>query len=732
MQPCRCRFFALLVPLVAVCVLFGRTTSSFAQSSVVGTTYSQTDAGLKLDVDTRWIPGNGYRPVRITVTPTAQVFADRNLSFEFYIGHDWHQGYDLRFEADLELPAGTTGPVSVSVPVPDFYGWQAFSCQVFDDGILREKLSIPWSRSGANWDATAEALPKVLFVADNPPDTAQLAAMLPTHYISQFQGGNYQAGKSPLPTAFSRQADELPLCWLEYTSCDIVCLSLGDLRSLRDREPERFEALLHWVNAGGNLWVYGMGTDKARRNELAELLRLPSQPDGENDSDGDGWRKPSGRFQGQPLRGVIPNNDYSNNNEASVEMLQPGLPPLPKELTDSAKHPSPGSRTTANLPSVWLRDCRAGLIVALESDDPFPGSADYWGWVFNAMGSQRCLWYQRHGVSMVRPNPDFWNFLIPEVGLPPVVAYCVLITLFVITIGPINYWLLFRARRIYLLVVTIPLGAAAITLALFLYAMFSDGLGTKVRARTVTWLDQPGKQVACWSRLSYYAGLSPSGGLTFPGDMAIYPFVATPTDNLQRPQSRQMVWDDHLHLTSGWLNSRTPTQYLTVRSRNSKARLDIRCADGDSPAATVRNELGSNVRQLVVCVAADNYLRADEVADGATAALKPVSQQTALSELRRLRADHSPTLPPGFDNDRYGGFFGFRNRAYWRFYGGGNAEITEPHTASGRLETGLAALTQPLKPGTYVAIVDRSPEVAYGLPSVEETGGFHVILGRWK
>ncbi|MCH8046597.1 MAG: hypothetical protein IID44_23060 [Planctomycetes bacterium] len=32
---------------------------------------------------------------------------------------------------------------------------------------------------------------------------------------------------------------------------------------------------------------------------------------------------------------------------------------------------------------------------------------------------------------------------------------------------------------------------------------------------------------------------------------------------------------------------------------------------------------------------------------------------------------------------------------------------------------------------SYVAIVDRSPEVELGLESAQEEASFHVIVGRW-
>ena len=123
---------------------------------------------------------------------------------------------------------------------------------------------------------------------------------------------------------------------------------------------------------------------------------------------------------------------------------------------------------------------QAGLVVALASEQPFPGTAGDWRWVLDSMGDSRWHWYERHGLSLKRENPDYWNFLIPGVGVAPVTQFCVLITVFVIGIGPVNYWLLRRRRQLHLLLLTIPASAAAVTLLLFAYALMADGLDVRV------------------------------------------------------------------------------------------------------------------------------------------------------------------------------------------------------------------------------------------------------------
>ena len=83
-----------------------------------------------------------------------------------------------------------------------------------------------------------------------------------------------------------------------------------------------------------------------------------------------------------------------------------------------------------------------------------------------------------HGLSLMQENRGFWRFLIPGVGMAPVNGFRVLITLFVVLIGPVNYVLLRRKRRLHLLLVMIPAGAALVTGSLFAYAMVNDRLAS--------------------------------------------------------------------------------------------------------------------------------------------------------------------------------------------------------------------------------------------------------------
>jgi hypothetical protein len=61
---------------------------------------------------------------------------------------------------------------------------------------------------------------------------------------------------------------------MHYTCLDAATLSLDELTSLKQSNPEAFQSLRLWVRAGGQLWVNDVGTDFERLPELSELLQL--------------------------------------------------------------------------------------------------------------------------------------------------------------------------------------------------------------------------------------------------------------------------------------------------------------------------------------------------------------------------------------------------------------------------------------------------------------------------
>jgi hypothetical protein len=637
-----------------------------------------------MTVDSRWVGGGGYRPVRVSVTPTRPVKADRTLMLEFLLRRGWHYRYEgdrFRVVQFVEIPAGSRvgQPIEATVSIPQTSGWDEYEVNVFEDGKLESGLCHVGSMGvGPDWQLE-EALPRMLFVGVGSPDTRGIASAL-----GPIEESGYVL---PLPTAIARRISELPARWIDYTNLDVVCLSMRQAAALKAGRPEAFAAVLQWTRAGGNLWVYAVGEGFSDLTELETLV---------------GLRQEGGREAGDPsARGW-------------------GVPEPPQTV-----------RPLRATDRFALRTFGMGRLAAIVDEDPFAASGNFpWSRLLSSVDANRYLGCNRHGLSPIGESEEFWNFLIPGVGLPPVMGFRILITLFVLAIGPLNYFLLRRWKRLHLLVVTVPVGAAAVTFLLFGYALLADGLGTRVRVRSVTQIDQRAGHAACWARLSYYAGLAPSGGLRFPSDVAVMPLDYLPLE--VRTYGRELKWEDDQWLSDGWISSRTPMQLVTLRSRPSARGLSITEPEGQSGTLTVENGLGTAVRQLLIRAKDGRYFWTDDLDAGASAVADAVQLADAQTRLGATFQSHAPALPPGLT---YAGRRWSRRRGYYDYPSYGRSSdwgLSESTQRTGLLETLLAAARAArLEPGSYVAVVEQSPEVVLGTPSAREEGSLNVVLGQW-
>ncbi|NUQ62689.1 MAG: hypothetical protein HUU20_09380, partial [Pirellulales bacterium] len=564
-----------------IAVLSAAWIAGSGSAAIGGQIHRNAGAGLAMTIDTRWFLGPGYRPIPIEVRSATPQNADRTLTVEFLSrGPGPANNYCVSTVQDIEVPAGA-GQVRAVLRVPQSLG-NEYRILVSEDGLLIRSLSVAGMTDTDANPGAHQGLPKVLAVAQTPTGTQSLIAALTEGIgVAPQVAGMLPPFDAEL-AARTFPAGELLPSWLDYSNLDAICLSLDELQAVRNTPAG--QAILRWTRAGGNLLVYAVERDWQRLPELEEILGLPqSKPATNAGAQPSGWTTPDKKLYGEPLKGFVSDESYGYYRAAAAEPAaekKPEPPPVPDRA-----------------PFLY-RDYGMGTVVALAPSDPYADSGHDWRWLCNSLGSERLMWSQRHGVSMARENADFWNFLIPGVGLPPVNAFRVLITLFVVIIGPVNYFLLRRWGKLHLLLVIVPASAALVTLALFGHALIADGLGTRVRVRSFTRIDQRRGEAICWSRLSYYAGLAPRGGLTFSDDIAAIPIEYEPPDAGAR--GRDVLWEARQHLTRGWLRARTPTQFITVRARQSDYGLSIRPSPEHPDSLVVENRLGTRIQELVV------------------------------------------------------------------------------------------------------------------------------------
>ncbi|MCH2123413.1 MAG: hypothetical protein MK165_01375 [Pirellulaceae bacterium] len=711
---------ALLV--LGFCSLFFLGVTEASEHTPIYRTGHPKKSRLNVEVASRWMDGNGYRPVQVKVmSQGGPAASDRTLQIMVRADSAYWRRESPVVVQNVQLAKGENSVTTiVSVPQQGFLNNLQLSFS--ENGQVHQDLSVNlFLNSSGNYYDWTEAHPRVLFIdSDMPgekvrqqrlarmaggerikaedqtthlPDVRRLAIDLGSHnqdvsYVNKTRAYDHEIVQqlNQLDKIEILPPAELPTAWIHYSIADLIVVSIDDLKKLQDEFPEKWDAVRSWAASGPMLCVYGLGDRYQRLPELNHLVDLSPREEVSTANCFAGFTFIDAAFK--PLRGV-------NEETAFAQGI--------------AAH----------------REIGLGKLVILAEEEPFPGKN--WHRLLKATSTNvdRLKWYQRHGLSLHRANSDYWKWLVQGVGLPPVTLFLVLISAFVVLIGPVNYVVLRRLRRLYLLLVTVPGGAAFVTVSLLAYAIVGDGLGVQTRVRSFTEIDQTTGTCVCWSRQSYYASIVPSSGLTFPATALVFPVHPAPSKNgSNRDRSKSINWTVDQVWSSSHLVSRTVGQFLVINAKSTLAEITIDDSDNDG-VPTIQNELGTKIQTLLLRNTAGGFFVGESIDDKQNVQLQTISAADAYAmlgqRLRENRLEHEPDFNP---ND------------YGNIYWGSGTDQNEPPvlftTSIMESELGKLNLNKPgISRRSYIAIVDRGPEVALGIKSLKERGSFHVIRGKW-
>jgi hypothetical protein len=694
-----CLTATLIAFLAAMVVREGHAISGGELELPVSTTgavvFSKT-SGLDLRLDTRWAGVHGYRPVTCMVTARSPEPADRQIMIRFLASYRSTDLPAIVVEQHFELPANAM-TASVKFLVPQLTEWRTVGCETFVNGVMDEELSIndqllPAMHQGRNFTA---------FTIDD-------SFLIPRRLFRGVRGGPAEVYESP--------TGELLDKWIEYSSFDVVVTKVSDLKSEQASKPVKLAELLKWIRAGGNLWICSANDNYHEVPELDELLGLAEAGEGEPAFGHEsllarGWRFPK---VDNPATDALEklNQLYAVPGDDETNALDEEVPVDSRQWFATRPY---GMGTVTMIVNVEA-------LTNLGNTDQARGLARELAWnLTQSLLADRLSWEERHGTDPDGGNDNFNDFLIPDVGAAPVTAFQVLLSLFVLGIGPVNYFLLKKNEQLPLLLVTVPVAAMTATLLVLLYGFTSDGLGALVRVRSFTLLDQRTQAAASWSRLSYFAGMSPAEGFSFPDDTVVYPILPSMYVGDQREfrrfagQRRDVLWNDDQHLINGWLASRTPTQYLSITSRETKKRVDI---EELGTSMKAKNLLDANIMAIVVEDREGNFFVGKDIKAGQTALLEPSEQVKAISLLRNFISDAAPQFPPG-TMESLPMTSGIELLPFSR----------------NLMETHISAITGTVAknwgPGSFTAITDRGIAVSLGMDDIEENSSFHIVRGIW-
>ncbi len=691
------RGFRLSLVLAFLSVL--ATLAEFSHiAHAAGEQFTLSEHDLQIDVDSRWVgcSRGGYCPVRVRVTNRSLT---RTLTFRIM---RFGGGQSLpTVKQTLEVPQNGTLSLTLAVPMVNDTTTGEFRVEHNGAPLERMKHTVTFPDS-APYERSRTAM---IVVAPGVVDTQAFEDGVSTF---QHAGGAIAAGRhfgSRSPGSLVLPPSSLPSSWIDYSGVDLVAITQDSLAKL---PRVTRTALTQWTRCGGTLLVTTMGDMTKEQPALQTLLA----PEGASASFSE-WR--DANVSERNASQIV-----SIDTSGGVASMSP-----PQGLLGEWSRESAPFRVS---------EMGFGKVVAF-SQNPFPGTAHDWFWLLKATGGERQWnWVQRNGVSARGHNPDFLQFLIPGLRGVPVIMFLVLITLFSVIIGPVNYLVLAKRRQLHLLILSIPAIALVTSLFLFGYAVVAHGFGIKVRSRSLTLIDQSSQSAVTLNRLSMYAGQAPSAGLRFSRDTAIYPIWPEG----ERFEGGQVDWSDTQALTSGWLRSRTRTQFLTVRHRTERGRLEI--TPNAATQVSVANGFEWGFEHLVVQDEKGQLFVGSDIPAGATASLNLLSGEghfKAVSEAMQRFPMEMPDGVTGLNrNDFLWGGHPYRSRHYY-YSGGGGPET--PAASASQLELTWAQLRNinqsPIageKPKRiYFGLASQTPNVELGVTKANEVAGSHVVMGRW-
>ncbi len=721
---------------VAVALLLGLST-------LVGSARGEdrkkiTGHEMEVVVDWRW-PGchfGGYFPVRVQMRNDGPA---REVTLRFEPAPDQDAPV-----VDQVVKLGRDATVRTTLSVPVVGQGTSGNVLVLQNGV--ELATLTWGINLPDPEYGA-ARPALLLVNDGVVDASNFEIAVDNTVTRG--SSSFTADHVVLPP------EDLPDRWIDFTGVDVIAIPLPLLREGR-LGPKRREALIRWIESGGTLIVDQLGGHPSEAPGLDAAIGFEES----GFADDQWWNMLPVLLDWDRTAALTtrnqPTTDDWDQTAALLVALQSGrdVPTTVASFLGDDPDPALVRRATeiANQRPFWwqahstqwpsrgivpfTRELGYGRVVAF-TGDPFTGQADDWAKLINSLANAKSLagssilapvWPQRYGISPRSGDDDFQLFLIPGVRNVPVVSFLVLISIFAIVIGPLNYFVLARRRQLNMLIVTIPVLALLTSLALFGYSTVSQGFSIRSRTRSVTLLDQRSGRELTTARVAMFAGMAPSGGLEYEPTTAVH----TIWPDRHEFRGAHVTWTGDKQLfDSGWLRPRTRTQFLLMKNAPNPKRIEV--ASETNGRIRVTNQLGGEVEFLAFRGSDGRWYAGKEIDSGAAAELLPFTEED--TDLYRELLRRHPLSAP--EASAFGGDME-RDPEPWNEWDEWNhdprfAAVDSRYTANSaeRLLARVSTAVGDDKPTRfdYVAVLRESPDVDMGLDNTWPEVGVHVVVG---
>lgn len=377
--------------------------------------------------------------------------------------------------------------------------------------------------------------------------------------------------------------EELPERWEGLASFDLLIINETDTSKLT---PAQIAALQSWLEKGGRLVLGGGSGAGAVLSGFPDEL-LPVALEG------------SQEVEQADLDGLA---RWAQAPEINV--------PGPFVAAQAAPRDWAVLASAGSLPLVVERGVGSGRVffsaldLAAPPFDGWPGTQQFWYEIAGKYGAYNTNMPQDSSVRQMRSS-SFYGAVsnIPSLALPSIQGLSILLGLYILLVGPVNYFILRRARRLHLAWVTIP----AITLA---FTGGAFGLGYLMRGNDlilnkVAVVEIPSSGPAL---VSSYVGLfSPrqqsysvevqGNGLVSPGDTTGYYGIETGGQEMTFVQGRPSLVQGIT--VNQWAMQRFTVEDTWPELGRLTGRVEIQ---GDVLRGTVKNDTGIPLTDVVVVV----------------------------------------------------------------------------------------------------------------------------------
>jgi hypothetical protein len=250
--------------------------------------------------------------------------------------------------------------------------------------------------------------------------------------------------------------------------------------------------------------------------------------------------------------------------------------------------------------------------------------------------------------------------VVDNIGIP-IKGLFVLMLLFALAIGPINFLVLARKKRRIWMLWTTPAISLLTCLAVFGYMLLSEGWQGHLRTETLTLLDERTHRATTIGWTAVYSPLTPGDGLHFSYDAEVAP---QRVEQMRRGGVRSCTidWSRDQHFASGWVEARVPAHFQVRKSETRRERVAVhREADG---TLSMVNALGAEIRRFVYIDEKGLLHTAEHIAAGSRAVLTPKNREVVPTGETMRSVFLSPNWPSSIQNVAMAPQRGLRPRSY--------------------------------------------------------------------